>query len=145
MNQLREEGTPTYASTVIELQRLSMSWRIYGDVDLTVERDVERDEIVYRLERLVPSQELLSERVRIERSIPFPKTAWDMIKLQQRNRWWMRWWVKRHPIQYHSYDWSAWATFKRYALFPESTLQVKELGKSLIWEKVNVEFDGDEV
>lgn len=136
-----DEIATTYAHTLIEQKRLTMSWRVDRDVVLELERVIERDEIKYRLERLVPSVKLLSQTVPVYHSFEFPKTPWDMIKMRNSDRWWMRWWVKRHPVRYGWHTHTKDVTFTRYAMFPDANVDLKnKLGRSVIVENVSEEW-----
>lgn len=72
-------------------------------------------------------------------AVQFPATPWQHFKQSYCLRWWMRPWVRYlNPVRTETHKARGVAcgsvTFDRYATYPESTIQIADLGRPVIFE-----------
>jgi hypothetical protein len=64
----------------------------------------------------------------------FPKTWWDHFKETYGDRWWLRWWYKRHGAQYDHKSFPVRVKVERYANYPEADITIPRLGRPVPYE-----------
>lgn len=63
-----------------------------------------------------------------------PRTTWQMFKAQHAKSWWMRWFVRRHPVQ--NYPRFAEVRIQRMHWYPEARLPREKFGPFYVHEIV---------
>lgn len=98
--------------------------------------DIALRQLVLSLEASVLAEKLVDEEV--SETIQMPASWWQHFKLTNcylnlHRDWIMRYCAERWPVKFEAR--TLRARFTRYAVFPESTLRVPELGQPVIIER----------
>jgi hypothetical protein len=141
--EYNEGGVIHPPESTIDVERIVAEWRRYGvaqvvshelaaTADFSVHQDMIFGGLMLRLER-----EILTDRRakdEYQASLHVPRSPWHHWKHKHRQAWWLRWLVRRRPVQTHEHI--ATVQVERWQTYPDARLPRETFGRAVIYENV---------
>lgn len=134
MTDLADTVFETPLRHVLEQRKVAARLAVTREATLHTSFDMLVDQLVVRLESYVQTEKLVGDTKAVYLHLDFPASPWQHYKQKHANAWWLRWLVVRRPVVLKTHSQQRDVVFERYALYPESALQTRELGRPIIVE-----------
>jgi hypothetical protein len=72
-------------------------------------------------------------------TVEYPRSTWQMFKHTHADSWWLRWLVRRRPVEMDAQTRMLRVEVGRYLAYPEAVVQVPKFGRPVIHEVVQVD------
>lgn len=93
-----------------------------------------RDQLRYQLKSYVLSDHITDDTYRASTTFEYPRSTWHMFKSRHAESWWLRWLVRRRPIQMATERRTVAVKVERYLGYPDATIRTPDLGPAFIYE-----------
>lgn len=124
-NIVEEEETVTFVRTELEKLRVGETFRS----SLSYERDLvtlcDFEQVVHRFEGQLLAEKLAEDVYEAHAVSEWPKSTWQMFKFSNKHRWWMRRFVKKHPVEMYKDRHTLHVGVKRYLAYPEASVTIR--------------------
>ena len=108
------------------------------DIGQKTAQDIMFDEINVRIEKLCAVDLVAADHEVVEFRWPYPTSTWQTFKDNHNDSWWLRWLVRRRPVQWRHETQTKVVLINRYLGYPDAVIQSVKLGKPFIFEDVKV-------
>lgn len=120
-------------------RKVAMQHAVSRRARLEVHEDQILGQLVYRLEDYVLAEKLVGDTKTVHclSAWEVPTSTWQYFKQRHAESWWLGWLVRRRPVvlDHELQERDHEVTFERYATYPESILELPELGRPVIVEE----------
>ena len=120
----------------LEMHRVGSSFRQTFDVELDEFIGLEFNERVWDMSAMVLREHLATDIYRDRTYSYWPSSTWQMFKRTHEKAWWMRWFVKRYPVDEVNDVQEVGIEVKRYASYPEADIPIHRLGRPIPYESI---------